>query len=283
MNLKQATYRYMYNNIMSKKVCYITAIYGNYEKSCKVFAKQTVESDFICFTDDPNITSNGWIIDTTPYHHQNKSSIDDGTFTNSLKNNMHTFNISKYYKQAFTNIPRLKQYEVIVWLDGTIQIVSNRVSEYLLSNIYTYKIIGWNHEKRFGILKDEVTASKFAKYTDTIWNLELQPYQDVEKQYEAYVNDGYNDAYFKNIKSHTEHLGVWITCFVAFLNNDGEVSNFLDNWYLQTLKYSTQDQVGFSYVCQKTNLVPFTLPNKNVKGDLPHIYTEFYTKHSHGT
>ena len=43
---------------MSKKVCYITAIYGKYERSCKVFAKQTVESDFICFTDDPNITSN---------------------------------------------------------------------------------------------------------------------------------------------------------------------------------------------------------------------------------
>jgi hypothetical protein len=246
-----------------------------------VFAKQTVESDFICFTDDPNIISNGWIIDTTPYHHQNKSSIDDGTFTNSLKNNKHTFNVSKYYKQAFTNIPRLKQYDVIIWLDGTIEITSTRVSEYVLSNIYTYKIIGWNHEKRFGILKDEVTASKFAKYNDTIWNSQLQPYQDVEKQYEAYVNDGYNDEFFKNLKSHSPHLGVWITCFVAFLNNNTEVSDFLDNWYLQTLKYSTQDQVGFSYVCQKTNLVPFTLPNKNVKGDLPHAHTEFYTKHSH--
>jgi len=39
---------------------------------------------------------------------------------------------------------------------------------------------------------------------------------------------------------------------------------FLDLWYLQTLKYTTQDQIGFSYVCQKTNRIPHTLPNNEI-------------------
>jgi hypothetical protein len=263
------------------KVCFITAIYGDYEKSCKPFVKQTVLSDFICFTDNVNLVQNGWILDTVPYHIKNPSPIDTGVYVNSIKNNKHTFNVSKYYKQAFQNIPRLKNYDVVIWLDGTIEIINSRVSEYILSVVYKHHMIGWNHEKRFGILKDEMIASKFEKYNDTIWNNQLQPYQDVEAQYDAYVKDGYNDEFFKKQLSHTPHLGVWVTCFVAFLNNES-VSSFLDAWYLQTLKYSTQDQIGFPYVVQMTGLVPFTLPNNDVKGELPHTHTEFYIKHPHG-
>ena len=104
-------------------ICFITAIYGGYEKSCKKFVNQTIDTDFICFTDDPNIINNGWFIDTTPYHLMYKSNMDNDSFRNSLSNNTHTFNIAKYYKQAFTNIPILQKYDVIVWLDGTIEII----------------------------------------------------------------------------------------------------------------------------------------------------------------
>jgi hypothetical protein len=264
------------------KVCFITAIYGNYEKSCKKFVKQTIASDFICFTDNATIINNGWTIDTTPYHHTCKSGIDNDTYINSLKNNKHTFNICKYYKQAFQNIPRLKDYDVVIWLDGTVEITNSRISEYILNTIYKDKIITWNHEKRFGNLKAEMIDSKFAKYTNTTWNNQVQPYQDVEKQYEAYIKEGYDEKYFKNIKSHTEHLGVWLTCFIAFLNKDTNISAFLDKWYLQTLEYTTQDQIGFPYVCQKTGIIPFTLPNNEVKGSFPHNRTDFYIKHNHG-
>ena len=66
-------------------------------------------TDFICFTDNKNITNHGWAIDTTPYHLLNKSEIDHNKYTNSLCNNMHTFNIAKYYKQSFKNIPVLEK------------------------------------------------------------------------------------------------------------------------------------------------------------------------------
>lgn len=264
------------------KVCFITAIYGNYELSCKPFVKQTVPADFICFTDNKDIISNGWIIDTTPHHLIHKSKLDDDTFTNSICNNKHTFNIAKYYKQSFRNIPVLDNYDVIIWLDGTIEIKYNKTSEYILNNIYKDKIIGWHHEARYGLLSEEVKDSHFFRYTSTYWNGQSQPYQDVDYQYECYKKDGYNDEFFKNIASHTPHMGVWCTCFVAFLHKDEQVKHFLDLWYLQTLKYTTQDQIGFPYVCQKTNMIPFTLPNNDIYGNNMQFNTMFYTKHEHG-
>jgi hypothetical protein len=263
-------------------ICYITSIYSDYEISCKKFVKQTINSDFICFTDNKNIISNGWIIDTTPYHLINKSELDTDEYINSLCNNKHTFNIAKYYKQSFTSIPILEKYDVIIWLDGTIEIIYDKTSEYIINNIYREKIIGWHHEQRNGCLNSEVIASNFCKYTGTYWNNQSQPYQDINLQYKHYLNDGYNDLFFKNIKSHTPHMGVWITCFIAFLHKNEDVKKFLEKWYLQTLKYTTQDQIGFSYVCQKTNMIPFTLPNNEVYGDCPSCNTMFFIKHHHG-
>lgn len=263
------------------KICFITAIYGSYESSCKKFIEQTIKTDFICFTDNPNIISNGWTIDTTPYHINNKSPLDNDTYINSISNNKHTFNIAKYYKQSFLNIPILQNYEVIVWLDGTIEIIYNKTSEYILNNIYKHKIIAWHHEHRKGILKDEVVASDFFRYTSIRWNDQDQPFQNIYNQYQEYLNDGYNDTFFKNQDSHTEHLGVWITCFVAFYIKDYKVQQFLDTWYLQTLQYTTQDQIGFPYVVQKLKLIPYTLPNNEIFGE-PHTKTLFYIKHLHG-
>ncbi len=267
---------------MTAKICFITAIYGNYEASCKKFVKQTTTTDFICFTDNPNIISNGWIIDTTPYHLINKSQLDNNNYTNSMSNNRHTFNVAKYYKQAFQNVPRLKQYDAIVWLDGTIEIIYEKTSEYILNNIYDNKIIGWHHERRNGLLSDEVKDSNFFRYTSRFWNGQSQPYQDVNAQYADYIKYGYNDEYYKKLNSHTPHMGVWITCFVAFNNKDADITKFLNFWYLQTLRYTTQDQIGFSFVCQKTNIIPYTLPNSEISGNNPHHNTMFYIKHTHG-
>ena len=263
------------------KICFITAIYGNYESTCKKYVKQTVPTDFICFTDNPNMTANGWIVDTTPYHITHKSPLDNDTYVNSNCNNKHTFNIAKYYKQAFRNIPILQKYDVIVWLDGTVELIYDKISEYLLTHIYNSKIIGWHHEHRHGHLQGEVRASHFFRYTSTYWNGQHQPLQDIDKQYTDYLADGYDETFF-NIPNRSEHLGVWITCFVAFYQKDNDVIDFLDKWYIETLTHTTQDQISFPYVCWKKQMIPMTLPNCDIGGNAPHQYTMFYIKHNHG-
>lgn len=264
------------------KVCFITAIFGSYEKTCKKFATQTVSTDFICFTDDLNIVSNGWIIDTTPYHFVNPSPLDKPEYINSVTKNKHTFNIAKYYKQSFQNIPRLKDYDVIVWLDGTIEITNPNTSQYILDNIYNHKIIGWAHEYSGGSLRNEVNASyTCGRYATCFWNNQEQPFQDVYKQFDSYLGDGFDEKTFQYCQSPIPGYGVWVTCFVAFLNTDPSVTHFLNLWYLQTLTFTTQDQVGFPYTAAKTGLWPYTLPNGEIKGSSPHHQTDFYIKHEH--
>jgi hypothetical protein len=276
------------------KVAYITAIYGNYELTCKPFVQQTIESDFICFTDNPNIVSNGWIIDTKPYHDDNKSPIDNGLYINSLKKegklkeleNRHTFNIAKYYKQAWKNIPRLSHYDLVIWLDGTIEITKDYVSEKMINLCKEHKIVGWHHELRGGLLFHEAFVCYLPKYMDRNYLGQKQPYQDVIGQYHSYLQDGYDETFWnryprKEGRGRGDHFGVWITCFVAFDNRDELVEKFLDFWYLQTLKYTTQDQVGFSKVAQDLNLVPYTLPDDNIRGQNPHEFTDIFIKHDH--
>jgi hypothetical protein len=276
------------------RVAYITAILGNYELTCKPFVKQTIESDFICFTDNPNIESNGWIIDTNPYHDTHKSPIDNGLYINSISKegklkeleNRHTFNLAKYYKQSWSNIPRLKDYDVVIWLDGTIEITKEDVSEYMIELCFKYDIVSWHHELRGGLLFHEAFVCYLAKYMDRDYLGQKQPYQDVIAQYHSYLQDGYDEKFFINYprvegRGRGDHFGVWLTCFVAFNNRSEKVKEFLDKWYLQTLKYTTQDQVGFPKVVQDLNLVPYTLPDKRFGGNDPHVSTDIFIKHDH--
>lgn len=276
------------------RVAYITAILGNYELTCKPFVKQTIESDFICFTDNPNIESNGWIIDIEPYHDTCKCPFDNGLYINSISKegklkeleNRHTFNLAKYYKQSWSNIPRLKDYDVVIWLDGTIEITKEDVSEYMVELCLKYNIVSWHHELRGGLLFHEAYVCYLAKYNDRDYLGQKQPYQDVIAQYHTYLQEGYDEQYFLNCprkegRGRGDHFGVWITCFVAFNNRSQKVKEFLDRWYLQTLKYTTQDQVGFPKVAQDLNLVPYTLPDKKFGGDNPHVSTDIFIKHEH--
>jgi hypothetical protein len=191
--------------------------------------------------------------------------------------------VTKYYKTQFQNIPRLKDYEVIVWIDGNINITYDKTSEYILNNIYKNKIIGWNHEQnRYGILRREVeVTASYGKYASTFWDGEHQPFQDAITQYIEYERDGYSDDFFD--RTLNPHMGVWITCFVAFLNKEPIITEFLNLWYLQVLKYCTNDQVSFPYVCFKKNIVPLTLPNSEIHGERPHDGTQFYIRRVHGT
>lgn len=274
---------FFYGESESAKIAFITAIYGPYEASCKKFVKQTIPADFICFTNLTKLDSNGWIIDRNPYHLTHKCPFDSSDLINSLQNNTHTFNIAKYYKQNFQSIPRLKNYDVVVWLDGTIEITHPKTAEWVVNKIKEHPIITWEHEYRRGKLFNEVTASmQCERYPSTYWFGQSQPFQDVLKQYKEYLKNGYDDHnYWHSIDPKRKHFGVWVTCFIAFDNHSPQVGEFLNMWYLQTLKYTTQDQVGFPYVAQKLRMHPYTLPDHQIKG-FGHTGTDFYIKHSHG-
>jgi len=275
-------YVFKHRNINHKpNICIITAIYGNYEKSCKPVCPQSINYDKICFSNTRIEETNGWEIDTEPYHLINNSKLDTGDYVNSINNNKHTFNIAKYYKQNFHNIPKLKKYDIVIWMDGTIEIKNPYFLEYFSLILRENKIVTFEHEKRRGELKREVNASNNPRYTSTNWNGQDQPYQDIFAQFENYKKDGYSDAYWKKY-SESNNYGLWITCVVGFNMNEKETIDFLDYWYLQTLKFTTQDQIGFPYALQKLKIHPYSFPDNFVKMNTNHQQNEFYVKHAHG-
>jgi hypothetical protein len=248
---------------LQPKVAFITAIYGGYEKTCKPFAAQTIPADFIAFTDDSTLPANGWQVDCEPYHVSHPSPLASPELYNAK--NTHTFCVAKYYKQAFRNIPRLASYDAIVWIDGTVEITNERTAEIVLDLIRKGKeVITWFHSQRpktKDALWAEVQASNFDRYNSPFWFGQHQPIQDCVKQFEVYMREGYDWSWFP------DNISMWVTCFVAFDMRTPRCNALLDAWYLQTLEHTTQDQVSFPYVCWKTKVAPYTLPDADVTGD----------------
>lgn len=170
----------------SSSIAYITAIYGYYELSAKPKVNQTLQSDWVCFTNNSNLIANGWELDFEPYHLTSPSPIDDGHHVNSINESSSPFLVAKYYKQNFHNIARLRTYDIIIWIDGTIQITWPKTSEWIYNKVIIEKqpIITWRHmhRKSSNTLKEEVAASKYSKYNG----------QDLDKQYKEYVEHGYS-------------------------------------------------------------------------------------------
>ncbi len=66
----------------------------------------------------------------------------------------------RYYKQAFQHIPRLAQYDVVVWLDSTLEVVAADAAAVLLATVTSGPPLAlWAHPRR-KVLKDEVGCGR---------------------------------------------------------------------------------------------------------------------------
>ena len=226
-------------------IAFISAILGSYEKTSKNIVEQTIPFKKFLFSDNISLVNSGnWdIIDISLIN--TSSSIDNGNYINSPCNNNHTFNKAKFFKEQFHRIQFLQNFDIIIWLDGTIEIINQNTLELMIDlfkihpNLMCTTIL---HKEREGKLENEVLASNFFRYTSTFWNGQRQPYQNVSAQYKEYINQGFKD------------VGVWVTCFIAWNMHHPKTLQFLDKWYLQNLKYTTQDQVSFPFVIWDMNL-----------------------------
>ena len=257
------------------RVAFVTCVTGRYEATLKEPVAQTVPCDFYAFTDKPGAikTDEGsvWKIRSTSAHVDDERFNDRAKYRNALGNNSHPFNVAKFYKCSMDRIPELAPYDVLVWLDGTIKIIDEKCAEFVGAKLLGghFDAIAYRHEER-GDYMAEMEASRFDRYMSTSWGGHSQPVQDPGPQARAYEEGGL-----------PMHVGLWITCFVAF--NMATAKPLLNAWAEQVLTWTTQDQVSFPYAVWKTGARVYSLPDGgDYKLATAHSRTDMYVKHGHG-
>lgn len=287
------------NYPLKSKVAVITAIYGGYESSCKPFMRQTISTDFYCFSDNEQIENNGWILDSVPYHlfelltefEQNHLDL-----INSYHQNQHPFNIAKFFKLQFFKIPILSEYTTIIWIDGTIRITNENATQFILKLLSNplKNVIVFEHSRAGNLSKELEYSILSKKYLVSQWKNVSQPVQRIVEQFDTYIRLGYNSLHWKNVKLLNDWMeridfGVFCTCFLAFNlnaceNNEdfcgGRIIEMLNLWYEQNLIFSTQDQLSFPFVLQRLNLTPIPLPQSQIYGN--YDLNSLFVKLPHG-
>ena len=318
------------------KVLFVTAIYGDYEKTLKEPAQQQHPADFVAFTDRTDLASPTWQIrlveDPLDYLAKHGGRVGVGASgsvhtaatnanagetasasaaeqagrglgtaaagiettsttdgVNSLTRNRHPFNLAKVFKMQFYRFFDLTEYRSAVWLDGTIQIIGPQTAGLVFHLLAEQgrNLVTFEHNRR-GLLSAEAVASKTEKYEGTHWGCCDQPYQNVTRQYEQYLQEGFSEKWWleeydapMGISKRPE-WGLWVTSFVAFDLHSPTSFEFLDAWWRENVVHSTQDQVSFPFVAWKMKVYPFSLPSPGVSAG-SWMRNDFFARAEHGT
>jgi hypothetical protein len=270
----------------SARAAVITAAYGDFERSTKAHAAQTMPVDFFCFTNYHGLHNTGnWMLVFAPYHALNVSTIDQGQWVNSRAKNTHPYMTSKFYKTQFHRIPFLARYEMIIWIDMTIVITSPFAVAAiwrLFEEFPDRQILIGEHpfKSRHCMLGEEAKASlRHARWNRQVLRGHPQPFQNVSGQYDFYVRQGYSEEYWR--RENRSYFagactGLWQTDMMGFRMTDPLVPKLLDAWYTELLNWTTQCQLSFPYVVQRFGVYPISCPTRTFD------HLAYFTRRRHG-
>ena len=149
----------------------------------------------------------------------------------------------------FHRIPKLKKYDYILWVDSSFSISQNITVELLIDLLRqnSAPMIAYRHPGLKSIREEGRVAASDGRWSSTmLWGIE-QPFQNITKQVNDYYNSGYTDKYF----------GVhWASGIFLIDMHHPKTEKFLDEFYLQTLKYTTECQISMPYAAWKTDFHP---------------------------
>jgi len=217
------------------KTCIITAGTGNYKAHLRSIDHLDVDGFIFGDIKDKNLQIDGtrWTrIKETYFWHNDP------------------YMRAKYYKMFWHQIPILNEYDVVVWIDGTIEIKSLPLNE-----LKDHDLVVYQHGRRFST-HEEIKFSWGAN------NLRFGDYRHGLKEQKQ----------MKNID--------WlaITCFV--INKRCEsVIKMNNKWFSDIILYSPQCQVSFPSACEyaDVNVKLYKFSNRNAS----HTETEHYKRHRH--
>ena len=205
----------MIQKMENKSFCVYTVLLGNYEELNEQEVMKDSGIDFICFTDNRNITSNTWTIryiePELPYDFTRSSRV--------LKICPHRL---------------LKNYKISLYIDNSVKLLT--IPEYIFEELYTDNdlFVCMNHSFRNTVLDEfeEVANLKFEFQNILIKQLNI---------YQQLAPSIFNEKPY------------W-TGFLIRQHNHEHVVKCMETWLSQIMRYSRRDQLSLNYVKNKCGL-----------------------------
>lgn len=200
------------------KIAVYTAIFGSYNP-LRTVPNQTMDADYICFSDNAEMKCEGWKTIVTKYPRQD--------FHPRLR--------AKYFKVLPHYIEELQQYDVLIYIDGSIEIRDKDFIKWCIENLGGNDMCLFKHPQRDCIFEEFVASDECRKYD----------HEDKVEQRRDYR------------MKYPEHGGLY-ACGVCVLRITPCTIRVMNDWWHEILKYTIQDQVSFPVVCKANNFIPAT-------------------------
>lgn len=151
-------------NFKDKKVAVYTAITGDYD-SLETPSVENKDFDYICFTNNPNITSNFWEIRLM----EDDEELDE---------------IRKARKYKILPHKYLSEYDYSIWIDGNFDMIVN-IADYVREYSQNHKLLAIPHEARDCIYDEAEACIELEKDSEDI----------IEEQMIKYREEGFPEHY----------------------------------------------------------------------------------------
>lgn len=200
-------------NYVNKNVCY-TCIIGQYD-TLKDPKYITIGWDYICYTDNPNLTSNIWKIRQIP---DNIQELDNSRKNRYIKIHPHVL---------------FPEYDFSIYVDGSMKPIGdlNWLKQKLFYNdkISLYLL---PHNKRNCTYQEFFACSKQNKDNQNI----------LETQSRKYHEEGF-----------PYDIGLSHNCILFRYHNNKKCIEIMEQLWAQIINYSLRDQLSMMYSIWKTN------------------------------
>lgn len=223
------------------KIAAYTVITNNYDKLWS-WTKQSIPVDFYCFTDDPDSLIN---------HMPGRVKVVK--MGNTLRPTDNDILVPFSYRLFPFEIPELKEYDLLIYLDGNSEILQENAIERLLASypIMEHGVSMLRHGARNCLFKEIFACRGLPKYRDALnFDQQIETYrqQDVPEQFGFWSNN----RIFWNRRVHQD-----------------EVKKLQELWFEETGKYgrpgiknhTAQGQVTLAYALWALNTPILSIPS----------------------
>lgn len=179
---------------------------------------QNIPVPFVCVTDNPNLNGEGWKI----------------VVVNFPRKDLHMNLQAKWFKMFPWTIPGFEDYEISIHIDGATTITKDSFVEHAM-RLLDKDFVLFKHPDRNNIRDELKISMTFQKYH----------YENTAAQVQHYLNKGFPG-------------GPLYACTCLVRRHTENIKQLMQQWYLECMQWSYQDQLSLPYLLWKNKFEPVT-------------------------